>query len=202
MPFCGFPNCPAHGLWSPHHSQPQSLPPSLNLLKDTKFLEGRECVCVCVCVCVRACRGVWIWAGCRLWPVLVQHPRPWRALQVGVTGGGGWRHLCGPRAHLACLCVQARVSVTCSRVESSPGEPAQALPQPAGQRTDAFPPCAATPPRAAAGVSSPPERRCLGPARPGASQPAKVSCDPRGAPLGCWVGVPLISSLTQAGEDS
>lgn len=104
------------------------------------------------------------------------------------VGNSEWWQPCGPGAHWACLCVQARASVKYSPVGSHPGEPAQALPQPAGQRTEDFPPCSVTWPKASAGVSWTAERRCLGPVWPGASRPVRVSCDPGGRSLGCWWG--------------
>ena len=78
---------------------------------------------------------------------------------------------------MACLCIKARASVKCSRVEFPPGEPALAMPQPARWRMEASPQCNATRPRAAAGVSWAAERRCLGPAWLGASRPVRVSGD-------------------------
>lgn len=112
----------------------------------------------------------WVAAGGRGW-------------QLGAVGGGS---RVGHGAHLACLSVQARASVKYSRVGSCPGEPAQAIPQPAGQKTEDFPPCSVTQPRAAAGVSWTVERRCLGPVWPGASWPVRVSRDPWRGSLGWW----------------
>lgn len=96
----------------------------------------------------------------------------------GACGRNGLWGLSGRRLHPACLCVQAGACVNHSRPASSPAEPAQATPWPAGQRAEAFLPYSVTWPRAAAGVSWAAERRCLGPAWPGTSRPVRVSRGP------------------------